>query len=231
MTKPLISLLVFLAWTNNFVISARAQLSLPPASPADLEETYKISIEHRVADILAQLKLTDQSKAGKVHDLIIDQYHVLRARDAAIDAELKTATNSSPPADRAKLFQAKTKPLHDQFLAKLSAELSPDQVECVKDRMTYDKVKVTFDAYCAIVPNLTEQDKAQILTVLKDARDEAIDGGSAKEKSDIFQKYKDRINAYLDAHGHSVAKAYLDWQAKQDAAKKTAEAAPAAPKP
>jgi hypothetical protein len=53
---------------------------------------------------------------------------------------------------------------------------------------------------------------------LKAAREEAIDGGSAGEKSAIFQKYKDQINDYLNAHGHDVAKAYRDWEAKQQAA-------------
>ena len=54
------------------------------------------------------------------------------------------------------------------------AELTPEQVETVKNKMTYKKVKVTYDAYCAIVPNLTEKDKAKILEVLKEAREEAI---------------------------------------------------------
>jgi hypothetical protein len=49
------------------------------------------------------------------------------------------------------------------------------------------------------------------------AREEAIDGGSAGEKSAIFQKYKDQINDYLNAHGHDVAKAYKEWESKQQA--------------
>ena len=51
--------------------------------------------------------------------------------------------------------------------------------------------------------------------MLKLAREEAIDGGSANEKSEIFQMYKNQINDYLDAHGHDVAKAYKDWETRQ----------------
>ena len=139
-----------------------------------------------------------------------------------IDARLKTPTNdpSAVKPDRAALFQTMSKPLHDEFLTKLAADLSPQQVEIVKDKMTYNKLKVTYDAYCAIIPNLTEPDKTKIMEQLALARDEAIDGGSADEKSAIFQKYKERINEYLTTHGHDLAKAYKDWNAKQDQAKK-----------
>ena len=57
--------------------------------------------------------------------------------------------------------------------------------------------------------------------MLKQAREEAMDGGNAGEKSAIFQKYKDQINDYLNSHGHDVAKAYKDWEARQQAANKS----------
>ena len=53
------------------------------------------------------------------------------------------------------------------------------------------------------------------MDLLKVAREKAIDGGSATEKSEIFQEYKNQINDYLNANGHDVAKAYKDWDAKQ----------------
>ena len=45
--------------------------------------------------------------------------------------------------------------------------------------MTYNKVKITYDAYIDIVPALTAADKAKIMELLKAAREKAIDGGSA----------------------------------------------------
>jgi Spy/CpxP family protein refolding chaperone len=80
--------------------------------------------------------------------------------------------------------------------------------------MTYNKVKVTYEAYGVIVPSLTDAEKAKILELLKAAREEAMDGGNAPEKSAIFQKYKNQLNAYLDAQGHDTAKAFADWTAK-----------------
>lgn len=214
-------LAALLAAAALFAHTASAQ-SLPPASKADLEVGYTTAIEGRTADILKLLDLTDAAKSNEVHDIIIAQYRALRARDEVINAKLKAEGKEISYANRVDQLVAGSKPLHDQFLAKLSALLTPLQVEKVKNQMTYNKVMVTYDAYCAIIPSLTDADKAKIMEELKLAREEAIDGGSAPEKSAIFQKYKDQINAYLDAHGHDVAKAFKDWEAKNAASDKTA---------
>ena len=75
------------------------------------------------------------------------------------------------------------------------------------------------------MPGLTDADKAKIMELLKAAREEAMDGGSAGEKADIFQKFKNQINDYLNAHGHDVAKAYQEWETKQAAAPKAPDTA------
>lgn len=201
-----------------------SELSTPAATPEELEAVYTTAIEGRTAEILKALNLSDAAKADQVHDLIIAQYRVLRARDAFIDATLKAEGKEINYANRAGQLEAGTRPLHDQFVAKLSALLTPQQVETVKDKLTYNKVKVTYDAYLNIIPNLTEADKAKILELLKAAREEAMDGGSAPEKSAIFQKYKNQINDYLNTHGHDVAQAYKDWEARQATAKTAAPA-------
>ena len=197
--------------------------STPAATAADLEAVYTAAIEGRTAGILAALNLTNSVQAARIHDLIITQYRVLRARDMLIDAKLKAEGKEINYSNRSPEIQSETKILHDQFVANLSAILTPEQVETVKDKMTYNTVKVTFDAYCEIVPGLTETDKSKILELLKAAREEAIDGGSAPEKAAIFKKYKKQINVYLDAQGHDVAKAFKDWGARQKLAKTSAK--------
>ena len=197
-----------------FIQSVSAQTSLPAATKADLEALYNTAIENRTADILKVLDLTDPAKSNVVHDIIIAQYRALRARDEAIDAKLKADGKEVNFTNRADMLLAQSKPLHEQFLSKLAVILTPEQIDKVKTQMTYNKVAVTYDAYCAIVPGLTDADKAKIMELLKQAREEAIDGGSAPEKSAIFQKYKEQINGYLDANGHDTAKAFKDWEAK-----------------
>ena len=207
-----------------FVGSATAQDHLPPTPAADKAAMYTTAIENRTADILKLLALEDPARSNRVQDVIVSQYRVLKARDEVLNAAF-----GKDNSQRAGLYQAISKPLHDRFLAKLSAELTPEQVEKVKDKMTYGKVQFTHEGYCAIVPGLTDQDKAKILELLKAAREEAMDGGSAGEKSAIFQKYKEQINDYLNAHGHDVAQAYKDWNAKQELAAKAKDESAAKP--
>ena len=183
----------------------------PPVSAAELETLYTTTIEDRTAGIMKELSLTNDMDAAAVHDIIIAQYRVMRARDALIDAQLTALGKDVSYKNRAGQLQAESKPLHDYFFARLADKLTPEQVEKVKDKMTYNKVKVTFDAYVAIVPGLTDTDKAKVLELLKAAREAAVDGGSAPEKTAIFQKYKDQINDYLNASGHDTAKAFKDW--------------------
>jgi hypothetical protein len=221
MKKLLSTISLIIAATLCFIGSAFAQYSLPPVSPQETEAVYNTAIESRTAAIMDLLKLSDTAKSARVHDIIIAQYRTLKARDEAIDSLLKLQGKAVNYANRGRLLQSESKTLHDQFLAKLAAELTPEQMEIVKDKMTYNKVQVTYDAYCSIVPGLTDADKTEILAVLKQAREEAIDGGNAGEKSAIFQKYKDQINSYLNAHGYDVAKAYKDFEAKQQAKTKT----------
>src|ERR1017187_19026 len=193
---------------------ASAQRSPPAATEAEKEAFYATTIENRVVDTLKTLNLADPTNSNALHDALVAQYHELRVRDAAIDTRLKVDGKEVNYENRAAQLAVQSKPLHDQFLTKLAASLTPEQVEQVKDLMTYNKVKVTYDAYCAMVSGLTDAEKAKILELLKAAGEGAMDGGNAPEKPAIFQKYKDQINSYLDAQGHDIAKAFKDWAAK-----------------
>lgn len=215
MKKQLLALFALQLALISFNLPASAQpMSLPAVTDAEKEAFYATTIENRVVDILKSLNLADSAKSKAVHDVMVAQYHELRVRDAAIDTRLKVDGKEVNYANREAQLAVQSKPLHDAFLAKLTESLTPEQVEQVKDLMTYHKVKVTYDAYCAIVPGLTDAEKAKILELLKVAREEAMDGGNAPEKSEIFQKYKNQINSYLDGQGHDTTKAFADWKAK-----------------
>ena len=218
MNKSLQTTLAAFAFSAIVADSACAQYQAPPPTAAEMEAAYTVAIDKRTTDIVAALTFSDTTKSNKIYTIIIAQYRALRARDDAAAARAKAAGKETAAAER----QEQTQKLQAEFLAKLSAELTPEQIVVVKDKLTYGKLKVTYDAYCVIIPRLTDQDKAKILELLGQARDEAISGGSAGEKSDIFQKYKDQINAYLNANGHDVEKAYEEWNKKQEAEAATA---------
>lgn len=196
---------------------AFAQESTPPFSVSEREQVYTTSINKRATSALELLALTDSAKSNRLHDLITSQYRALRARDEAIDNLFKTLSKDAPGAEtnRVAILGILSRQLHQQFVTKLGKELTPPQVDQVKDKMTYNKLRVTYDAYCSILPTLTQEQKDRIMDSLREAREEAMDGGSADEKSAIFQKYKDQINGYLGQHGFDVAKATREWEAKQ----------------
>lgn len=214
--KVLLATLV-LALGFNLATFAEDAERTAPFTAAELETVYSASIEKRAADMLKALALQDEAKVGRVRDAILAQYRSLRARDEAIDTMFQSLSKNAPgiETNRAVILKVLSQQLHAGFLKRLAADLTPEQVELVKDKMTYNKVKVTYDAYCEIVPKLTDAEKAKILEMLKAAREEAMDGGSADEKTAIFQHHKDQINAMLNANGHDVAKATKEWEAKQ----------------
>lgn len=216
MKKPLLYLVLSLGLLPVQAVIAQP-MSTPPATKEELEAVYTTGIETRTIAIITKLNLTDDARSNQVHTIIISQYRALRARDEAIDTKLKGEGLAINYSNRAPELAA-SKPLHDKFLSQLNSALTPDQVNQVEDLMTYNKVTFTYNAYCNIVPDLSEADKAKVMEYLKQAREEAVDGGSAPEKSAIFQKYKDEINQYLDAHGHNVEKSMEQWQASHTTA-------------
>ena len=211
--------LTFIILAAGLAVQLSSAQTTAPFTTAEREEIYSQNIERRSTNIVAALKLEDSAKSVRVHDAIKSQYRSLRARDEALDTMFASLANNAPgvESNRAAVAKILSKQLHGQFLTKISADLTAEQIEVVKDQLTYHKVKVTYDAYCEIVPKLTDAEKGKILEALKVAREEAMDGGSADEKSAIFQKHKDGINSVLDANGHNVSKAIKDWEAKQDA--------------
>jgi len=147
--------------------------------------------------------LNDTNQMAAVHDIIIAQYRALRAWHDANDAKLKSVRNDTNAVAG---IRATLKSLHDGFINRLSAHLTPEQVEKVKDKMTYGKVEFTYRGYLVQYPDLTDAQKQEILSLLKAAREEAMDGGSAEEKTAVFQKYKGKINNYLSRQGLHPAK-------------------------
>ena len=187
------------------LLSGGALAANTNSTPAEAEVAYSNKIEARTDEILSGLALTDTNKSAKVHGIIIAQYRALNTWHDANDAKLKSARKDTNAVAQ---IHASLRTLHDEFLAKLSEDLTPEQIEQVKDKMTYGKVQFTYKGYLAQYADLSDADKNEILELLKQAREEAMDGGSSAEKTAVFQRYKGRINNYLSKQGiHAQKKA------------------------
>ncbi|MBP8302834.1 MAG: DUF3826 domain-containing protein [Phycisphaerae bacterium] len=182
------------------------------ASTSDPDPAYTATITGRADNIVKTLGIGEEAKRTRVRDIIAGQYRGLNAihtrRDQEIQASVKPGQDkASAEAQVAKIREQadlQVGQLHQDFLARLSAELTPEQVDQVKDGMTYGVLPVTYKAYLDQNPNLTEVQKERIMAFLKEARELAMDGGTSQEKHQWFRKYKGKINNYLSAEGHTL---------------------------
>jgi hypothetical protein len=180
------------------------------------EAAYARAIASRAEKIVANLALVQEEQAQRVRQLIADQYRGLRAihdlRDETLTRlrhDSSRAPGSRDAADREVRQGAQLKQfeLHRQFVARLTAELTPEQVTQVKDGMTYGVVPATYGRYLQLLPELSEEQRVTILALLIEAREYAMDGGSSEEKHHWFRKYKGKINNYLSAAGVNLSEA------------------------
>ncbi len=207
-----------------------AQNDGAPPAPAPATDQDQKTIDKHSKPILDTLNLNNPDKEAKVKQIVGEQIKALNAWHAQNDPQIKalwgefiqsrSKTNEAgADAALAKIdtIYAAFKPQHDKFIQALWSVLTPDQIESVKDALTVNKVKVTFNAYGQIFHGLTEEQKAFILKNLKAAREEAIDAGAMTEKSAFFKKYKIKIEAYLTAQGYDVKQSYKNFVEKQKA--------------
>jgi hypothetical protein len=184
------------------------------------DTAYLRIVTQRAARIVAGLGISDTSFAARVRDTIAHQYCNLNAIYTRRDDRIRAA-KGLPGMDPQTLDSIKKSAgedagrkiavLHGQYLDKLSKMLSPQQVEGVKDGMTYNVLHVTYRGYQEMLPDLTQEQKARILADLTEAREHAMDAESSEKKHAWFGKYKGRINNYLSAAGIDMKKASHDW--------------------
>lgn len=219
MTIPTLRRLLALFVLLPIALSAQAPSPAPDAA-----------LVERADKIVAALALPDAAKAARVRDVVAGQYAALRivheARDSALAAARSTADTDKAAGEAAvrvarDTATARQTELHYAFLARLSTELEPAQIEQIKDGMTYGVVPKTFRVYQEMLPDLSAEQSAQILAWLTEAREHAMDAGSSQEKHAWFGKYKGRINNYLSKAGYDMKKAEREMFArkKQDADK------------
>lgn len=186
-------------------------------TPNQSEAKYTAVISERSQKIVEALGVSDTNAAAKVHAIIMGQYRALNDWHNANDSKIKAAKGNKAAIAE---IQVPLRKLHAEYLAKLAAHLTPAQIETVKDKMTYDKVAFTYRGYLIEYPNLNDEQKTEVLRLLQDAREEAMDGGSSDEKSAVFNRYKGKINNYLSKQGAKSARQKAAADAKTNSVAK-----------
>lgn len=195
------------------------------AQDGSVDANYQRVTLERASKIVETLKLEDHVASERVAKTIAEFYQNLNALHAERDHALKKLTDSSV-ADT-KSIQGKTKEqiqiqvdamqskIHYALIARLGSELNAEQIDKIKDGLTYRVVPNTYQHYLELYPSLNSEQRREILAMLLEAREFAMDAGSSKEKHAWFGKYKGRINNYLSKAGFDAKEAERVWKEKQ----------------
>ena len=178
-----------------------------------IDSSYIKTIYNRAEKILKNIDIKDSVKYKNLKDIIASQYFKLNeihnAHNNAIN-EMKEKYKDNNELKDSLIENIKTKTLlnqfklHNSFLANLYTELSFSDVEKIKDEMTYNVMNKTYNVYLLMIPGLSEDQKKFIKKNLWEARELAMDAGTAEEKHGIFGKYKGKINNYLSNCGYNM---------------------------
>ena len=195
--------LVFLVFLVSLDVLGQVALNTEGQDPQYVE-----TIKGRAQKIVDGLQLSDAQKAENVRNIIANRYFLLNDIHAKYDKNQQDALY-------AELYKH-----HFELASALSLYLNEEQIDAVKDGMTYGRLKRDYNAQLEMIPTLTEEEKAQILIWLKEAREYAIDAADSKGKHFWFDKYRGRTNNWLSARGYDLKKERDEWMKRIDNAKK-----------
>ena len=186
-------------------ITASAQVALKTEGQ---DPQYVETIKARAQKIVDGLQLSDAQIAENVRNIIANRYFLLN------DIHSKYDKNQQDARD-AELYKH-----HFELASALALYLTDEQIEAVKDGMTFGRLKRDYKAQLEMIPSLTDEEKAQILIWLREAREYAMDAADSKGKHFWFDKYRGRTNNWLSARGYDLKKERDAWMKRIEDAKK-----------
>jgi hypothetical protein len=163
------------------------------------EPQYVETIKGRAQKIVDGLGLTDAAKSENVRNIIANRYFLLN--------DIHSKYDKGQQAERdAELYKH-----HFELVSALALYLTDEQIDAVKDGMTYGRLKRDYQAQLDMIPTLTDFEKQQVLAWLKEAREYAMDAADSKGKHFWFDKYRGRTNNWLSARGYDLKKERDNW--------------------
>lgn len=163
------------------------------------DSAYVETILKRSQKIVDALHIDDEQKALTVRNIIANRYFLLN------DIHGKYGKTQQDARD-AELFKH-----HFELQTALTPLLSAEQIEAVKDGMTFGRLKRDYNAMLDMIPRLTDEEKLQVLLWLREAREYAMDAADSKQKHAWFDKYRGRTNNWLSARGYDLKKDREEW--------------------
>ena len=188
---------LYVAILSLFTLTANAQQVV--LNDEGRDSAYVETIKGRAQKIVDGLQLTDSEQARAVRNIIANRYFLLNDIHAKYD-------KSQQDALQAELYRH-----HFELVSALALYLNDEQIDAVKDGMTFGRLKRDYQATQDMIPTLSDFEKQQILIWLKEAREFALDAADSKGKHFWFDKYRGRTNNWLSARGYDLKKERDAW--------------------
>jgi hypothetical protein len=174
--------------------------------------------------IVKRLRFSDNEKTVRVIAATTEYLQaleiILNERKTTLD-RLAAEAGGDDKADKALITAAYEKakvqylPLRDAYVKKLEADLTPRLVERVKDGLTHDTLHPLEAMYYEMVPGLKPEEKAHVVGLLVEARENAMLAISQDGQEQWFDKYRGIINNYIAAQGHDFTSLSKAWDRAQ----------------
>ena len=192
------------------------------------DSAYVESIVKRSQKIVDGLQLTDQKQARAVRNIIANRYFLLNDIHEVCAKRTQYAKDSvQGKGHRQRIIEsaqrrrdAELYKHHFELASNLAVYLTDEQIDAVKDGMTFGRLKRDYQATQDMIPTLSDYEKQQVLIWLKEAREFAIDAADSKGKHYWFDKYRGRTNNWLSSRGYDLKKERDEWMKRIDNAKK-----------
>jgi predicted transcriptional regulator len=196
---------LYTAILSLFTLTASAQVALKTEGQ---DPQYVETIKGRAQKIVNTLGLNDAQVAENVRNIIANRYFLLNDIHSKYDKTQQDA------------LQADLYKHHFELASALAQYLTEEQIEAVKDGMTFGRLKRDYQATQDMIPSLSEYEKKQVLIWLKEAREYAMDAADSKGKHFWFDKYRGRTNNWLSARGYDLKKERDNWMKRTAASPK-----------
>ena len=201
----------------------------------DLPEAIQRDEDRKGKRLADQLKLNDESKTQKTAALITEHFGRLWAWDLQVREKLDAAwaawdaardNSNGKQKDELKALMVMTEqidPIYAEFapqirglLRALRKDIGEEKTIELVDLITRSPgAKRTFDAYVAMVPEMTDEEKAVLWDRMAQAREDALAAWSDGQVVKIFKKYKVRNEFSIDYFGYGYQKRYKEWAKAQ----------------